>query len=392
LYALAMPSPDDTLKMLAARYPAAAGLTALVQRRFPVKPKPAPVPSGPDIRIGLVLPLLLPPGLAEDFKPNQAMAEFCAGATLAAADARQAGIPLVLSFYDTHRNADTLSKIIRQRDLETMHAILGPIYSKEVGPLATFAAKKHIPVINPLVYATGTDTTITWFYQTEPSYADVARAMQALRPRGAGRRVCILYGTTLKDSLLAMAFAASTLQQGGVVALQKKVAKNSAANLPKFITEAGLDSTSILFVPNAESLVKAQLLSALEITHCQALTVTYASWVEESDIALDRFERLGIRFIYQESPAFGNVLADRVGQGIQAQCGLPVTEIGLKAYDLVYSLGTVLAQAKPEARGSFLRDYSPIRSLFWAGYDFTLGQANARVPIYHIEAGALVAE
>jgi hypothetical protein len=220
----------------------------------------------------------------------------------------------------------------------------------------------------------------------------LAAAALNFRNPGTSKKVACIYGTSLQDSALAEAFVRLAKEAGCTMALFKKVAKNSAANLPKFLTEAALDSTSILFVPNEEPLVKAQLLSALEITRNPTLTITYGSWIEETETPLERFERLRIRFLYTDYAGYGIGAVEKIRTRIFETYALPATQIGLKAYDLIATLSKALAQAKPTARGTFLKDYSPLHSPLSAGYDYTLGQTNARVPVYRILDGKLELE
>lgn len=395
LYALLLGCPADTLKRLAARYPDAVGLQLRKEEAGPKKIEPAPASAPKDIeevRIALVLPLTLPKALGDEFKQQPGMAEFCAAARLAEADARSSGDPVRLYFYDTHRSADTLARLMAGTDLETMDLLLGPVYAKETEALARFAEQKKVPLVNPLTNRIHFDAKGRYAYLAEPALNDMAAAALALRNPGGTKKVGCIYGTSAQDSALAEAFQRQAKETGCTMVLFKKVAKNSAANLTKFITEAGLDSNSVLFVPNAEPLVKAQLMSALEITRSPALTVTYGSWIEESETPLDRFERLRIRFLYPDYAGYGDTRLEKLRTRIQQAYGLPATEVGLKAYDLVRTLGHALAQAKPANRSSFLKDYSPLRSEFSAGYDYTQGQTNGRVPIYHFFEGRLERE
>ena len=384
--------PPDTLVKLANLYPASEGIKARLGAgklsQSTLQPTTTPNPIG-EVRIGLVLPLSLPKDLSSDFKTGQKMAEFCVAARLAETDAQAAGDPVHLYFYDSYRSSDTITRLIAGADLAQMDLLIGPIYSKETETLARFANERRVPMVNPLTNLVHFDTAGTYAYLAEPGLADMAAAALALRAPYPGQRVGCIYGNSMQDSVLAVEFSKAAKKAGCIMALYKNVAKNSAANLPKFITEADFDSTSILFVPNSEPLVKAQLLSALEITRTPALPVTYGNWIEESEIPLERFERLHIRFLYPDFPGFGQPVAERLRTRIFQAYGLPATDVGLKAYDLVRTLGHALAKAKPGARGSFLKDYSPLHSDLSAGYDYTLGQTNARVPIYRLFDGKL---
>ena len=341
------------------------------------------------IRIALVAPLSIPANLADPSKQNHAMAELLAGAMLASQDLEKVG-PVKLFVYDTHKNSDTLRHILALPELATMDLIIGPVYAAGSKELAVFALANNIPLVNPLTNSHHWDEPNQSAFLAEPDYVAMATAVLGLQEGLPGHKVATLFGTYPKDSALAGAFEHVAAKANLRVVFSKKVAKNSAANLAKFIKEAELDSTSILFVPNNEPLVRQQLLPAMELNRCRALVVTYGEWLEETELPIEKFERNRILFLYPGYVDLHSPTLKDWRKRLTQLSGLPPTEITCKGYDVVFSLGRVLLTCKPEARKNFLKEFSPILSDYSSGFDFADGQSNAKVAIYAIRQGKLV--
>jgi hypothetical protein len=314
------------------------------------------------------------------------LAELIAGAQLAAKDLAAQGIPVNLRIYDTHRNADSLSRLLTLPELKQCRLIIGPVF-QGVAETAEYASFNNMAMVAPLTNQMRWQQGNTAAYLAEPSIEGIAKAVFGLMP---GRtKAGVIYGTSASDSMLAQAFLREARQAGVAAPLFKRVAKNSASNLGKFIAESGLDSLSLLFVPDKESLVRLQLAQAMDVSKTKAHVVTYGEILEDTEVPFATFERLGIRFLY---PGYIPVMPSEEGsitQRLAARLGLPPTDAAYKGYDLVYTLAPLMRTDKP---ADALRLNSPIRGQFGLEYDFTAGPANAQVPIYRVERGALIRE
>lgn len=106
-------------------------------------------------QIALMLPLGLQyfvPNAANDSVPENALLalEFYEGALLALDKLQQEGVPIQATLYDTDNNPTTSQQILNQPQLQNAHLIIGPVYAKELKPVAAFSQQHNIPHISPL--------------------------------------------------------------------------------------------------------------------------------------------------------------------------------------------------------------------------------------------------
>jgi len=378
-------APTDTLLVLAKQHPDFDAIGQLLTNRgAPTDQREAKSSAlaTQGFRIALVLPLQLQNiGSASD-----ALSEWYAGAQVAQALLAKEGNLIDINVFDTKRSLDTLKAILASGSLRAQHLIVGPIYSQGTIELAEYAASARIPLLNPLSNQLRWPASNPMAYNAEPSFADLAQAAWDAVPKP--NRVAILYGTSAKDTTLAELYKGLATSHSVPIAVYKQVAKNSAANMPKFIAEAKLDSASVLFVPNAESLVKAQLLSALEVTKSRAKVIAYGELLETADWDWTELERRRIRFLYPDYIAQESPQAGKVAAAIKALTGRPATYIGLRAFDLITALvNSVKANGYSP---NFLREHSPFRAPLSSGYDFSQQHSNAKVPVYIVSDGQLI--
>ena len=377
-------APSDTIAQLAKAHPSIKAIAQILSARTAQAEERAATRANAT-KQGFQIALVLPLQLQNISAASEALTEWYAGAQVAQAMLAKEGNPIAINIFDTKKNIDTLKAILASGALSTQNLIIGPIYSQGTTELAEYAAAANIPLLNPLNNQLRWAASNPMAYIAEPTFPDMAQAAWDALPKP--NRVAILYGTSSKDTTLAELYKGLAASQSVPIAVFKQVAKNSAANMPKFIAEARLDSASVLFVPNAESLVKAQLLSALEVSKCRAKVITYGDLLETAEWDWAELERRRIRFIYPNYIAQDSPQASKVAAAIKALTGRPATYIGLRAYDLITALASSI-----KANGytpNFLREHSPFRAPLSVGYDFSQQHSNTKVPIYTISSARL---
>jgi len=76
--------------------------------------------------------------------------DFYSGVLMAAEFAKEKGLSIEISVFDTEGSASKLSHILNANDFSDTDAVIGPLISKNVERAATFFKEKDIPVISPL--------------------------------------------------------------------------------------------------------------------------------------------------------------------------------------------------------------------------------------------------
>jgi hypothetical protein len=103
--------------------------------------------------------------------------DFYAGALMAIDSAKQLGLSLDVSVYDSQetKNYSSVATLIRDKNLEDADAVIGPFYQSNVEKTAELLSKYQVPVISPLSKDVGNSSSN--LYQTIPTSIDVKNAM-----------------------------------------------------------------------------------------------------------------------------------------------------------------------------------------------------------------------
>ena len=111
--------------------------------------------------------------------------DFYAGALMAIDSAKQLGLSLDVSIYDSQETKDysNIAALIKRNNLEDSDAIIGPFYQSNVEITAELLHKHQVPVISPLSKDVG--NSLSNLYQTIPTTTEVKNAMfNYMRARG----------------------------------------------------------------------------------------------------------------------------------------------------------------------------------------------------------------
>ena len=103
--------------------------------------------------------------------------DFYAGALVAIDSAKQLGLAIDVSVFDSQetKNTSNVAAIIKENNLENSDAIIGPFYQNNVEKTAELLSANQVPVISPLSKDTG--NSFSNMLQTIPSGTAVKNAM-----------------------------------------------------------------------------------------------------------------------------------------------------------------------------------------------------------------------
>jgi ABC-type branched-subunit amino acid transport system substrate-binding protein len=343
------------------------------------KPKRAP-------KIGWVLPL----DVNNPKKSESAALEFYRGALLASEVLAAQDSAIENHVFDFGNDPGRIEKMIREKAFLGLDLLVGPIKTNAVRPLENYAKKEKILLINPLSAPAKISDSSFAFYTQASAEGLANAAFEFIAPFSPGRKVGIVYGTEKNDSLKAMAYQDLMKKMGQEVVLLKKVGKNSAANLTKFLVESGLDSIGHLFVPNSEPMVKAQLLGAYGWTKAKYTILVVGNWLESQTADFDEFERQPIFFLNQDFvfPQSWNAWKEWQSNYV-AKYGGPPSWIAWKGFDLALSFGKIWYE-KGQLNAEDLQSGEEIRSALFGKYWFSKGKkGNQHIPVYQITANGI---
>jgi len=117
--------------------------------------------------------------------------DFYSGALMAAEFAKDNGIPVTLSVYDTEKNDAKLASIVSQRSFDNVDAVIGPLLQKNVEKTSLLLEKRKIPVFSPL--SNREMNMNSNLFQTLPTNDILEKSMvQFLKQHSSGRNIIII--------------------------------------------------------------------------------------------------------------------------------------------------------------------------------------------------------
>lgn len=336
------------------------------------------------LRVGLVLPLGL--NKSDPLTRASPLMDFYRGFSLGHEVLTASDSGFDYQVFDYSDSEAEIRRMIQKQAFSGLDLVVGPVKASPTPLLIADASQKGYALWNPLGH-TAQNTGYKGFFQGQPSHTTLAaKIFDFASPLSPGRGVAIVYGVEKSDSLLAASYRDQVRKMGKQVLLFRKVGKNSAANLVKYLVESGLDSTGHLLVASNEPLVRIQLLSAYGWTKARYPVVVFGKWLEAQDTDFEEYERWPFYF------AEPDLVSDRSARfrgwegAYLSKWGRPPTWLSWKGFDLACLLGTGLyGKTGPEIR-------RPLVAAGFTSEGFHFGEEtpdNLVVPVYRFDSGRL---
>ena len=326
-------------------------------------------------QIGILLPFSL-----KDKTTNKPSLDFYRGLSLANEVCTAQDSAMELHVFELGKSDTDLRKLLDKKAFAGLHALVGPLKASAIPALDTWSAQSGTPVFNPLSHIdlpAGSSLT-----GTEAGFATIAReCFSFISKQSTGTKCAIFFGTERNDSLLAAAYRDYAKKMGRQVTAFRKVGKNSAANLTKFLLEANLDSTGHVFVPNNETLVRVQLMSSYGWMKAKFPVLVYGKWLEASNTDYDEFIRNPVFFANPDLPDFQASNWQNWQSSYIAKFGTPPNWVAWKGFDLGIRLSRLWYSDRLREKGN-----REIPGVVFGPWRFnSLAGDNQFVPIYKMD-------
>jgi hypothetical protein len=287
-------------------------------------------------KVGVVLPFQLKEN--QRSKTGNPSMDFYRGMLLANEVCTASDSGLEFHVFDSKGSVQEIESMISKNTFSGLDALIGPLKFSHLKPLKDGTNQLKIPLFNPLSNQTLFETTASYF-GLQPGFNTIAKVcFSFISQHSAGSRFAIIYGPEKNDSLLADAYKDHLKKMGRQLKLFKKVGKNSAANLTKFLVEAGLDSTDHVFVANNEPLVRIQLLSSYGWMKSKYQILVYGKWLEASNPDFQEFTRNPIYFADPDLPDHAIPHWKEWESSYIAKWGTPPNWVAWKGFDFTRTL------------------------------------------------------
>jgi ABC-type branched-subunit amino acid transport system substrate-binding protein len=314
---------------------------------------------------------------------DRAVFELIQGMEIARCQLADSGIGINLMMYDTKSSPVVTNSILNEPELKKADAIIGPVSALSSPAVAEFALKNKILMLNPLSTKLVWDNANDYAILGASTPATIARKAAAYALKNfPSEKVGIIYGPNERDSVIAAQYRQIMIDSGKTVVLIHKVGKNSAANLTKFISKSGLDSTGHLFVPNNEKSVRVQLIGAVQGLKINTPILTWGNWIEEPTAIYELFEQANVHFFWPDGFIVDNPDYQIFKSSFAKKFNKIASEAAAAGFEDLWLIGKGLSLVGKEGLKDWVHQPKAIKAKLIGGYQYNGANDNQVIPFF----------
>lgn len=272
--------------------------------------------------VALLLPFMLEElDASPGKKRNQIVLDFYEGIKLAVDTLNERGPQIVVRAYDTDNGIEYLERTLKTDELENADLVVGPLFPNQNPVVQEFSLKNQVNVVNPFWTNSDLIGTNPYAYLFQPSSETMGRKAAEYVAGHARKNVCmVISGTSKKDSVLAANFTQKANELGTQIVANISFPKEAAAEIMKILATATeydefkypseftikKDSLGSIFVATDDPLLYTKVISAIETRGDSILVVGSENWIDDTAVAFEKFQTLGVTFTAPNFVALDN--------------------------------------------------------------------------------------
>ena len=340
---------------------------------------------------------------------NEFIMEFYQGLQLGQERLAADGIVINLVAYDTQKDAATTSMLLKQKDMQKIDLIIGPIYPETIPIMADFSKRHAINMFNPFSNNLGAIANNPFGFLLQPSLATQGEKAAAftLQSIANGRqdseenevhRDCIgvFYGTSQEDVTQANSYqqfiaANSDKEVDYILQMDDDEAKGFIEQYKKnkdvFIDS--MEGLTHVYIASKNDLIVANVLTLFAMMDIHPYIIGHEDWVKKQLVGIDQACNKQLRFLApnyinydnDELHHFRELFFNRAGCYPQHE-SRHFAHIG---YDMMNFLGKMLYK-----HGKYFQKYwdkEIYKPLIFAGFSYGSHHSNQYVPIIQLDQG-----
>ncbi|WP_461077910.1 outer membrane protein assembly factor BamD [Spirosoma flavus] len=344
-------------------------------------------------------------------RSNQYVYDLYNGIKMAKTKLQEEGITVNLFAYDIENDANKTLELVNSPAFAQTDLMIGPLYVEPNRIASAYANQNNILLLNPIATNSDLVNNQPMAFLAQPSLNQ--QAMQAARQAASltrlegktpndpsARRVAIYFGTSRKDSLLAVAYQAEMQGQSYQVVDFRKLSGTAQAMADAMMQVPGSPSRPVnspqaapvtlghIFFASSNSEDGQRLLDALNRKKVSGPLMATSTAFDMYSNSAATFTKRNLYLLY---PDFIDVTREPVatfqGQYVAKRNTIP-SVFASQGYDMMLFFGRQLAK-----NGSTLRNRSMLRSdtddYLLSGFDYTQTNDNQIVPIVKFSDGRL---
>ncbi len=298
----------------------------------------------------------------------------------------KSGVKINLFAFDTKRDSVAVMSLINSGELSTMDLIIGPLSQVTGELLSNYCFQQRINMVNPLSYTSRIIGNNPFSFLFKPSLETQAiKAAEYANRNIANRKVKIIYGEAVRDSILAYSYQARIKVDSFEVIGMHKIDLDNVAEISSLMDTSGDDADEEnklghVFLASDNELMMANVLAALEARGDQLPLIGTESWLNSRIIGYDQIERLGISIISPNFIDFDKDSIENFRRFYHNRTNVFPSKHAFNGYQLIRFFGQMLSDYGIYFQTAF-RQKGFIKGEIFEGFDYSVGNDNQYTPL-----------
>jgi hypothetical protein len=266
-----------------------------------------PVDGNADLSIAMVLPFML-----NDVEVNlpskevQFIYDYFEGFKLGLDSLRETGLNIDLATFDSKKDSSELNKILKLNNFKYFDVVVGPAYNNQIRYFSK-RFNEDIPIFAPFSKNLYRDENESTVFLAEPSYETQAIKLADFAFDSIYiKKASIIFGGTLRDSLMAYTYKKEYEAKGGKIDLMIKIHKMDFTQTILAIKKVDYTTAGHVAFFSADESVARNFISVLDMKNTTMPVFAYSDLLEYLSIALEQFEARNFLFLHSDFIDFEN--------------------------------------------------------------------------------------
>jgi len=324
---------------------------------------------------------------------NNFLLELYQGIALEVETIRSKGIAIQLHTFDSKRDLNYLSSLVKDPTVLAADVIVGPIYPEESELISAFAESQKIPFVHPLSNLGDRFGGKLFSYLFRPSLNSLANGvLEALKSQAWGKTVAIGYSGSSRDEQLGLLLQSQLQKEGFNLAKVQKVDSKTASTFLQGLgvrrgNQPAVDQVILL---SDDPGLAQPVFSLMESISTKVPLLVLDSWLGFNFSNYEMLEYANFYFISNNTPKYHSEEMDAFRE-LFYEKHLQFPSINsLLGAELVHWIHSNAEFANDfDLRPSLdQKGYQPGR-LSW-GFNFQKVNNNSYSPVFKLESGELI--
>ena len=333
--------------------------------------------------VAVLLPFDLQDSRGQAIRRNQFVTDLYAGMLMARDSLARNNINLNLFSYDAPVDTNQVKKVLSLPEMTAMDLIIGPVYKSANKIISRFAQQNQIIAVNPLSDDASLTKNNPYLYLYQPSIATQARksanfAFDHFGPKGA----VIVYSNTPDGIEFARIYRTEFEKRGGKILISKAVSPTSTAS--GLYNGIDLANVGHLMVASNSMPVAVNTMSTLERLSLKVPVVTFASWLDISQLSLNQLDQHDIYFLHPKFIDTSLPAVREFKKDYTARFNIPPSNYAYTGFDMLFYFGNILARHGTHFNSTLAAE-GPISGAFFQGIGYATERDNQYIPILKLD-------